>query len=400
MQVRKLDWLGGNVTKTRLVGLALVVLIVGCGAKEAEVAAPPIYTQWNISAAAGLDALLLIGAVSGDVMQARIYGEDIERVRNSVSKEGLAAMDQIDAVLRGQLGQLTGPSLVHLFSAGPVSTIDDVIESAADPIARLRPGNEQSPTWDEDDFVAAVSMMPTLHTALVALRDAGFSDWYDAELRQDIENAVEVNRAAVQAFDIIPEQEQLIGRELTPEIEIFIANYSKPYGIRILGQRFIAYYGYDGETQLHIAAHEIFHPPFDRQDSDLIALLKPLENDALMKSIVDTHDPRFGYNSFMSIVDEDSTQALDQIVSERLGFDKDPGRRWRHSDGGMHVFAAAIYHAMKEDGFASTGGEYSAWFKSALERGLLSPGSVRIRAAHVIGKEAVGKWIPDGNTKK
>ncbi len=129
------------MAERRFVGLALLVLIVGCGAKHVEVAAPPpIYTQWNVSSAAGLDALLLIGAASGDVMQAHIYGEDIERARNSMSEKGLAAMDQIDAMLRGQMGRLTGPSLVYLFSAGPVSTIDDVIESAADPVDRLRPG--------------------------------------------------------------------------------------------------------------------------------------------------------------------------------------------------------------------------------------------------------------------
>ncbi len=384
------------MAERRIIGLALLVLVGGCGAEQAEDAPPATYTQWNVSPAAGLDALLLIGAASGDVMQARIYGKDIRRVRNSVSEEGLTAMDQIDAMLRSEKGQLTGPSLAYLFSAGPVSTIDDVIESAADPIARLKPGHEQSPTWDEDEFAAAVTMMPILHTALVALRDAGFSDWYDHDFRQKIEKSVAANKAAVQAFDVIPEQERLLGRELSPKIEVFIANYSKPYGIRILGQRFIAYYGYDGETQLHIAAHEIFHPPFDRQDPEMVNLLKDLENDAWMQSIVDTHDARFGYNSFMSIVDEDSTQALDQIVAERLGFDSDPGKRWRHSDGGMHVLAAAIYHAMKEDGFAATGGDYSVWFKSSLERGLLSPESVRIRATHVIGQEAVERWNPDG----
>jgi hypothetical protein len=388
------------VAKRGLIGLVLLVFIVGCEAKQLEVAAPPIYTQWAVSSAAGLDALLLIGAASGDVMQARIYSDDIERVRSSVSAEGLAAMDQIDAILRGQMGQLTGPSLVYLFSAGPVTTIEDIIASAANPNARLKPGHEQSPTWDEEEFEATAGMMPTLHTALVALRDAGFSDWYDVELRQKVENAVVDNRAAVQAFDVIPEQERLLGRKLNPKIEIFIANYSKPYGIRILGQRFIAYYGYDGETQLHIAAHEIFHPPFERQDEDLVNLLKALENDAWMKSIVDTHDPQYGYNSFMSIVDEDSTQALDQIVSENLGFNKDPGNRWRDSDGGMHVLAAAIYHAMKEDGFATAGGEYSVWFKSALERGLLSPDSVRMRAAQVVGQETVEKWQPRSSDSK
>ena len=391
--------MGDELAERKLIGLALLLFFIDCGAEQLEVSEEPIYTQWSVSPAAGLDALLLLGAASGDVMQARIYGTDIERVRNSVSKEGLAAMDHVDAVLRGQKGGLTGPALVYLFSAGPVSTIDDVIASAADPVARLKPGHEQSRTWDEEGFAESVEMMPTLHTALVALRDAGFSDWYDAELRHKIESAVEVNRAAVQTFDVVPQQERLLGRKLSPEIEIFIANYSQPYGIRILGQRFIAYYGYDGETQLHIAAHEIFHPPFDRQDADLISLLTALEDDAWMTSIVDTHDPRFSYNSFMGIVDEDSTQALDQIVSEQLGFARDAGRRWQHSDGGMHVLAAAIYHAMKEDGFASSGGEYSTWLKSALKRGLLSPEAVRSRASQVVGQEAVDKWNPESSNQ-
>lgn len=388
------------MARRSMVGMALLVLLAGCGAYQTTVTAPTTtYTQWSVTPAAGLDALLLIGAASGDVMQSEIYSADIERVKNSVSQEGLAAMDQIDAMLRGQ-GRLTGPTLAYFFSAGRVATIDDVIESAMNPVANLRHGHEQSPSWDEKEFTAAMRMMPTLHTALVALRDAGYSDWYDIELRPKIHKAVEVNQAAVQAFDVIPEQERLLGRKLGPTIEIFIANYSKPYGIKILGQRFIAHYAYDASTQLHIAAHEIFHPPFDKQDAELVDLLKALESDAWMMSIVDTHDPRFGYNSFMAIVDEDSTQALDQVVAEKLGFAKDPGMRWRHSDGGMHMLAAAIYHAMKEDDFANTGEEYSLWFKSALKSGLLSPDSVRYRARQVVGQETVDKWRPESRKQK
>ena len=121
-------------------------------------------------------------------------------------------------------------------------------------------------------------------------------------------------------------------------------------------------------------------------------MLADLENDPWMQSIVNDHDPRYGYNSFGGIVNEDSTQALDQIVSERMGFARDAGKRWSHSDGGMHMLAAALYHAMKEDGFADKGGVYSDWLKSALRRGLLSPDMVRHRAAEVVGQEAVDSW--------
>ena len=113
-----------------------------------------------------------------------------------------------------------------------------------------------------------------------------------------------------------------------------------------------------------------------------------------MASIVEDHDPQYGYQRFVSVIDEDSTQALDQIVADRLGFARDPGERWRHSDGGMHMLAAALYHAMQETGFADSGGKYEDWLKNGLRSGLLSPAEVKRRAALVVGQEAVDAWGP------
>ena len=356
-------------------------------------------TQWNVQTAMGMDALLLIGAASGDLMQAHIYKEEIADVRRKMSAEGVAALDKLDVILRQKLGRLTGPTLAYFFSAGPVTTLNDVIESAADPIARLKPGLEASPNWDPKDFESAVSIMPTVHTALLALRDAGFVDQYRQESLADIEAAIASNHAAVSPYDIVPEQERLLGRDLDPQIDIIIVRYAKPYGIRILGQRFVAYYGWNAEIQLHVAAHEIFHPPYDPNDAELADLLSALNSDPWMMSIVDDHDPKYGYNTFMGVVNEGSTQALDQIVSDRLGFAEEPGKRWRESDGGMHMLAAALYHAMQESGFADSGGNYANWFKNAIRSGLLSPLEVKRRAALVVGQDAVDAWGSHGSAE-
>lgn len=351
-------------------------------------------TEWRVSAAEGMDALLLIGAASGDVMQAEIYADTIAFVRANMSPEGVAALDALDVELRQKKGMLTGPTLAYVLSAGSLESIDDVIASAADPGGRLRPGLEASPQWDAEEFAFTVGLMPTVRTALTALRDLGFSDWYARTHWPSIEPAIRANEAVVRPYDLIPEQERLLGRPLEPKIEILVAAFARPYGIRILGQRFVAYYGWRGEIQLRNAAHELFHPPFDLQDAELKVLLSELANDPWIRSIIEDHDPRFGYNSFMGVVNEDSTQALDQIVSERLGFGRDPGERWREADGGMHMLAAALYQAMREDGFAEHGGRYEDWLKSALRRGLLAPAAVRRRAAEVAGQDAVDAWGP------
>ena len=112
-------------------------------------------TDWKVTSAAGMDALLIIGAASGDVMQSHYYPETIAYMRDNMSAEGIAAMNELDALLRQRMGRLTGPSLASLFSAGPIATIDDVIASAEDPVGRLRAGNKASPRWNEKEFEKA-----------------------------------------------------------------------------------------------------------------------------------------------------------------------------------------------------------------------------------------------------
>lgn len=101
-----------------------------------------------------------------------------------------------------------------------------------------------------------------------------------------------------------------------------------------------------------------------------------------------------GYRTLIDdgLLQEDSTKALDQIVSERLGFARDPRKRFAEHDDGIHMLAAAFYHAMMDDGFAETGGVYGEWLKTAFQRGLLTPEEVRRRAAEVAGQEAVDRW--------
>lgn len=351
-------------------------------------------TRWEISGAEGLDALLLIGVVGGDVLQAGRFSDTVTFLREHLSPEGLEAIDEIDRRFRQERGLLTGPALALVFSAGPIGSLADVIASAENPETRLGPGLAASPYWDEENYAFAISMMPSVHTALIALQDVGYERWYASTNRPTIEHGIERIAEALAPYDLIPEQARLLGRPLDPTVGILVVRFNQPYGIRVIGQRFVAFYEWEAETQLRVAAHEIFHPPFDTDDEELLGLLSELEADPWMRSIVEDHDPQYGYNSFMGVINEGSTQALDQIVSARLGFARDPGARWRDSDGGMHMFAAAAWHAMTEDGFDESGGTYSDWLKSALRRGLLTPSEVRRRATEVVGEETVDQWGP------
>jgi hypothetical protein len=368
--------------------MALTALVVFAAPAAAQ------RTNWQVRGAEGLDALLLIGAASGDVMQATQYPEEIAWVRENFSPEGIAALDALDRGLRQADGTLTGPRLALYFSAGPFDTLDDVLASARDPEARLRLALQTTPYWDDEEWATMMPLMLSVATALEELRRIGFEQRYSTEWAAELNDGIARNQAAVEGHDIIPEQERLLGRTLDRTLEIVILRFCKPYGIRVTGQRFLTHPSYPAETQLRVAAHEVFHPPFDVEDWRFVARFARLRDDPWMRSIVETHNPQFGYNSFDGLINEDSTQALDQIVSERMGFGREPGDRWRRADDGMHMLAAALYHAMKEDGFDRRGGAYPDWLLSAFDRGLLTPAEVRRRATAVVGAEAVNRWNP------
>jgi hypothetical protein len=350
------------------------------------------FTRWNVHTCAGLDAIVFIGALTGNKLQRDHYSADVKLFRAQFDEEGLEAIERLTEFAELS-GTLIGPNLALLFSAGPIDTLDDVILSAQEPETRLRPMLEKSQYWDSREWVwYRDETIPDVLTVLLALRDAGFESYWRNIAAPKLLLRVDLTREYLQRFDIIPEQERLLGRSLDPEIDVLLLYFSKPYGIRVTGQRFASHYSYPMDIQLRTATHEMFHPPFERGDMSIYAALDELRTDPWMMSILEDHDPALGYNTFPELLDESSTQALDQIVANRMGFGYGPGSRWRTTDGGMHMLAAAIYQMLREDRFDRTGGNYSEWLESAIERGMFTPEEVKRRAALITGQEAVNRW--------
>jgi hypothetical protein len=337
---------------------------VGC---TAEQRAQPSETQWVFNSAEGLDALLLIGAAAGDELQAEHYAKHIAEFRGNLSPEALEMLDALGAQFRDE-GTLFGPFLVLIFTGTDFLTLEDILVSARDPEALLRPSWETTPYWDEVDWPRYRGIMPGLVLILEEMQASNFSSKWNEQVLPYIVDTIARLEQDITCYDVLPVQAQLLGRTLEPEIELVVAQYTLPYGIRVQGQRFLAHHTYPSDAFLRTAGHEIFHPPFDFEDQDLLRLLEPLQNDPWMISIVEDHDPAVGYNSFRGVVDEDSTEALDQLLATRLGIAVEPGHRWRYEGGGMHMLAAALFHAMTEEGFIDSGSNYSDWLKSALER--------------------------------
>jgi hypothetical protein len=350
------------------------------------------HTRWSVKTCPGLEAVVFIGALAGNELQLEHYRQDVDLVRARLSPEALKSLDHLREFAEIS-GTLIGPNLALLFSAGPAATLDDVIASAREPDLRLRPNLEKSQYWDAHEWEwFRDETLPDVLTVLQGLKDAGFEVYWQEVAAPKLDLRIDATEKYLQRFDIVPEQERLLGRPLEPDIEVLLLFFSRPYGIRITGQRLASHYSYPMYIQLRTAAHEMFHPPFERADQSIYENLQPLANDPWMLSIINGHDPAIGYNTFPELLDESATQALDQLLADRMGLWLGPGARWRNSDGGMHMLAAAIYQMLLEDDYHETGGHFGKWLDSAIDRGLFAPQEVKRRAALIVGQEAVDRW--------
>lgn len=376
--------------------LRTIVLVAALGAAAARAGATEDQaTRWHVQTATGLDAVVFIGALAANSLQYEEYRSEVDDIRPRLDAKARAALERLTEFAELH-GMLLGPNLALIFSAGPVGSLDDVIASAREPDVRLRPGLEKSGYWDPREWNwVRDETLPDVLAVLLGLRDAGFESYWRKNAAPTLDLRVDATRKYLQRFDIISEHERLLGRSLDPDIELFLLYFSKPYGIRVTGQRFASHYSYPMYVQLRTAAHEMFHPPFARGDQSVYERLEALRKDPWMQSILTGHDPAIGYNTFPELLDESATQALDQLVADRMGFDQGPGARWRTADGGMHMLAAAIYQMLSEDRYGETGGNFADWFDSAIERGLFEPEEVRRRAAMIVGQDAVERWNGD-----
>lgn len=184
----------------------------------------------------------------------------------------------------------------------------------------------------------------------------------------------------------------MTGRTFDPEIRIVLLQFSKPHGIKVQGQTFLQAVDYDTATTVRIAAHEMLHPPFPMKGPAAKAALAVLAKDPLIPRIVRDHDPRWGYTTLEGYLNEDMVQALDQLISERLGVGRNPADRWRQSDDGMHVLAAGLYGLLRQDRWVEKGGSIEDWIAAAARSGRLSPAVLHTTAARVLERPVGQLW--------
>lgn len=342
-----------------------------------------VRTQWKVRGSEGFDALCFLGPLSGKPLYTRYYEKELAEFRPTFAPQAQAALDRLQKQADAR-SALLAPGLCTLLSGAPDATLDDVILAVEQAETRVLPGYKASAYWSQESWSGLLAGRDDLLTVLRGLREAGFPVFRQRYIGARLDTKVPALLARLATMDVIAEQERLIRHKLDPSIEIILLWFSKPHGTRIQGQRFLSHVDYPDELTIRIAAHEILHPPFPMDGPTAKAVIAALERDPLMVRILKEHDPAFGYNTMEGILNEDTVEALDQLIAERLGVAIPPARRWTTADDGMHVLAAGLYGMLKAEGFDRTGGDIEAWLAEALKTGKLAPEHLHAAAGKVL----------------
>jgi hypothetical protein len=356
---------------------------------------PASRTRWVLRGSEGFDALGFMAPLSGDPFYVHYYEKAVAEFAPRIKPETITALRELKRQVT-ETDELLSPFFYLPFSAGPDASIDDLLHSLDHAERILKAPFRASPYWQDDGegiWKRFIERGPVLRSILVDMRDAGFPEFRRGIFEPIAAQRLPRLREHLAATDVIAEVERFTGRRFDPEIEVALLVFSKPHGVKVIGQKFLTGIDYPDKIAIQTAVHELLHPPVDMHGRAAKAALAVLNNDPLLKRVLAERNTAYGYGSVEALLNEDLVKSVDQVISERLGVGDDPAERFAEQDEGMHILAAGFYGLLRQTGYARTGGNLERWLLRAASDGLLAPPSLHRAAAVVLKRSPDALWI-------
>ena len=337
---------------------------------SAETAPLHTTTDWQLKPSLKYDTLCLLNVLSGDPYYLHYYQAEYDHFHPLFTPDEQTAFVQLKHVIKDEGHGIVSAKLTLYYSAVDDETLPEMIRTAHNSAA-MEAALQKTSYWSTDGWQNYETARPALEAALKALDRVGFPAYWAANAKPKIEKRIAEISGELPKYNIIPVIESYLGFPLSSQtITVYLLAYSEPHGIRITGLRFLTHVSYPFSIVLHNAIHEPMHPPYHGDDPKVREAIDLLGRDPLVIDKVQHHDSSFGYNTTPGYIEEDSVQALEQLVSEKFGVGRDACKYWQEQDGGMHVLAAAMYTDYKQAS-SQTHEFYSQWFTHAVQDGQL-----------------------------
>jgi hypothetical protein len=335
-------------------------------------------TDWKIEPSLKYDAICLINTLTGDPFYLKHYQREYDEFAKDLSDPVKEALVHLQQTIKENNRLILSAFLSLYFSATDEDSLDGVLK-ALENSEDMQKNLKETPYYSDEGWHLYESVRKDLKIVFKFLKDIRFeSYWKKHVIPKAVERIKKIHKE-LPKYNVIAEVEAHLGRELPSHtITIYLLYFTKPHGLKVTGTRFLTHVDWPFSIVLRNAVHEMMHPPFElASDEELRKTLSALENDEFLIAKIRNHDPAYGYNSFEGFIEEDCVQALEQVINERMGIALDPRRRWKESDGGMHVFAVALYSVMKEEDFNKKGETFRDFLLRMIRSEKLAPGKIK-----------------------
>ena len=351
-------------------------------------------TEWRVVPSMKYDALCLFDVLSGDPYYQKWYRADYQRWWPLLTVREKAAFSEVKYHLKDEQGGVVGATLAMYFSASPAQSFDQMIAAVEHP-APMYAALENTPYYDPGEASRFDESREAIAIGLRALERIGFPRYWQQNVAPRIEQRAAYVLPTLERYNIIPAIEARLGHPFPSDVvTIYLLEYSQPHGIRITGMQLITHESYPWDYTLRNAIHELLHSPFRRDNPAVFDAEELLGRDPLLGYIIANHNPSFGYNNAHGYVEEDSVQALEQIIEDGFHVAQPPEAYWREQDGGMHVLAAAMYADMQADEARAPLPDFETWFLEGVQAGRFQGQPLVDAAASVVGADWLARRWP------
>ena len=326
-------------------------------------------THWLVQTSVAYDALCLLNILTGDSFYTSSHPGVFERWQPRLQGQPLEAFKRLEYTVRTEHKGIISAWLCLFFSGVQPRDLNDLIQAALEPEPMLE-AYRNSVYFEAEQARVFATLLPDLLILFQFLAASPFELEHQQDLGLVFQDQLAELERTLNGFDIVAVVEQHLGRKLnTPEIEVFMLAYTAPHGLKLMGNRFITSKDWQAVITVQTAIHELMHPPFDHGKLEVQDAIQTLEQDLVLKTHFEQHDPAFGYNTWAGYVEENCVRALDQVIGEGFGVARDATERWEQEDGGMHMLAARLTPLLRARKIS--GGSFEDWFIAQVFNGSL-----------------------------
>lgn len=335
-------------------------------------------TEWQIEPSFKFDVLCFLNTLTGDQFYVRFYQDEYDKFKPKLTPAAEQALANLKRKMKDENKRIISAFLCLYFSATADSTLDHMLKTLENSDI-MRNNLKQTPYYDEESWQIYESVQEELKTMFLFLKDIEFESYWEENILPRAREKISLIQKELPKYNVIAEDEKLLGFALpSNKIKVYMLYYSQPHGIRVTGTRFLTDLAWPFKIVVRNAVHEMMHPPYDLpQDAELKETLSLLKQDEFLMDKVLNHNPAFGYNTFEGYIEEDCVQALEQVINEKLGVEREAHKRWEESDDGMHVFAVALYNVMKQENYNEKGELFRDFLVRMIQSGKLDPGRIK-----------------------